>query len=172
MLSCTKENLAAEEKYCYNYEETLQKGKFSMNNSDDFDDELIHQIYVTTRLFSKTLNNDIYKSGIYSSEWSVLNAVKRHNGIAQLDLIADIEAAPAAISKTLAKLEQKGIITRSSLENRRGKFITLTEKGLALFAELEQKVIAHRRMALANIPAEKKEIILKLMQQISQNLEN
>ena len=73
------------------------------------EDCLIHQMYQTLRAFSKTLNTDICASGIYSSEWTVLKLVKEHKTISQLEMIEYLGVEPAAISKTLAKLEKKKV---------------------------------------------------------------
>ncbi len=50
--------------------------KKSEKLKSELDDKLIHQLYQTMRAFSKTLNNEIYATGVYSSEWSILKFVK------------------------------------------------------------------------------------------------
>ena len=49
-------------------------------------DRLMHQIHQTMRLFAKTLNQEIAKSGIYSSEWTILNLLHHRGECAQADL--------------------------------------------------------------------------------------
>lgn len=91
-------------------------------------DRLIHQLYQTMRLFSKTLNQEIADTGIYSSEWTILNLIHHREDCAQTALSQYLGVEPAAISKTLTKMEKKGLITRVAHPNTRGKFIELTER--------------------------------------------
>ncbi|MCI6607508.1 MAG: MarR family transcriptional regulator, partial [Mitsuokella jalaludinii] len=71
-------------------------------------DRLIHQLYQTMRLFSKTLNQEIADTGIYSSEWTILNLIHHREDCAQTALSQYLGVEPAAISKTLTKMEKKG----------------------------------------------------------------
>ena len=43
------------------------------------DDALIHQIYVTMRLFTKNLNDVISPYDVYSSEWTIINYLHHHD---------------------------------------------------------------------------------------------
>lgn len=135
------------------------------------DDRLIHELYQTMRAFSKTLNQEIAATGIYSSEWTVLNLIQHRNVCAQSELIEYLGVEPAAISKTLSKMEQKGVILRENQSGRRGKFIRLTEEGKKLFAKLSETVSAHRKQALTGISTEERETLQKLMTTIRKNLQ-
>ena len=86
--------------------------KTSWQESDS--DRLIHQLYQTMRLFSKTLNQKIAATGIYGSEWTILNLIHHRQDCAQTALSQYLGVEPAAISKTLTKMEKKGLITRVS----------------------------------------------------------
>ncbi|SFT62196.1 MarR family transcriptional regulator, transcriptional regulator for hemolysin [Selenomonas sp. GACV-9] len=133
-------------------------------------DELIHQLYQTMRAFGKTLNSSISPTGIYGSEWTILNLVRRHDGIAQADIINLLGVEPAAVSKTVSKLEQKGIVRREQQQGTRGKAVFLTEKARDLCAPLEQAVAAHRQQALAGLSQEECENLRQLMARIEQNV--
>ena len=121
-------------------------------------DRLIHQLYQTMRLFSKTLNQEIADTGIYSSEWTILNLIHHREDCAQTALSQYLGVEPAAISKTLTKMEKKGLITRVAHPNTRGKFIELTEKG------------EHRRKALQGLSPEMLQGLNDVMLRIQRNL--
>ena len=72
------------------------------------DDDLIHQIYVTMRLFTKNLNEIITPYEVYSSEWTIINYLHHHDEISQADLAAALQIEAAAVSKTIGKMEKKG----------------------------------------------------------------
>lgn len=134
------------------------------------DDRLIHQIHQTMRLFSKTLNQEIAQSGIYSSEWTVLNLIHHRRECAQANLSSYLGIEPAAISKTLVKMEEKGVITRVFRNEPRGKFIQLTEKGEALYNRLSDIVSSHRHHALQGLSAEDCRQLYAMMHRIQENL--
>lgn len=132
-------------------------------------DELIHQLYQTMRAFSKTLNSKISPLGIYASEWTILNLVRRQDGIAQADIINRLGIEAAAVSKTVSKLEQKGIIHREQQKAERGKALFLTEKGKTLCTPLEDAVEKHRANALQALSPQECEQLRILMKKIEEN---
>ena len=134
------------------------------------DEYVLHQVFQVVRAFSKTLNNEIYRSGIYSAEWTVLTTVYKGKIQQQSDLIQYLALEPGAISRTLTKMEQKGLIRRSYRENERGKFIELTEKGLQLRQALEEQVNAHRQRVLQGISVAERQQLKKVMSALQKNL--
>ena len=142
-----------------------------MDIRDRQDDELIRQLFCTTRIFSRTLNGCVAPLGIHSSEWMVLNFIHLQDGIAQADLIRYFKVEAAAITRTLSRLEKKGLICRHPLEKGRGKYIELTEAGLDLFARVEPFVTAHRRQALQGLSTEERQQLLTLCAKIQTALD-
>ena len=140
---------------------------------DDFynDDRLIHQIYQTMRVFTKTLNTEINPLGIYSSEWTILNLIHKHGTLSQSAIVADLHVEPAAISKTLGKLEKKGFITRTTRTDRREKYISMTDHAMGLFPELERTVAFHRDRSLYDLSEEDRKVLLRLMMKIFDNVQ-
>lgn len=137
----------------------------------DDDMQLIQQLYQTARMYSKTLNSTISSYGIFSSEWTLLHIVFTKGECSQSDMIRHLGVEPAAVSKTLSKMERKGIIHRESHHSRRGKFVTLTEKGRELCENLTAKVVEHRQKALADIPTSQRQELFHLLQTVEKNLD-
>jgi MarR family transcriptional regulator for hemolysin len=140
-------------------------------NPPSSDDRLIHQLYQTIRVFTKTLNNSTHDLGIYSSEWFVLNLVSKHGSLSQSEIVADLHIEPAAVSKTLSKMEKKGLIERSSREDRREKYVALTPLAQQLFPNLHEAVSAHRDKALAGISEEERQQLYKTIRRIFENVQ-
>lgn len=134
------------------------------------DDFLMHRLYVMIRLFTKTLNDNISSYGIYSSEWTVLNYLIHHDGLLQTEIAAALEIEPAAISKTLGKMEKKGLITKSFQQDKREKYISLTPAAKELFPKLAAAVRNHRERALSSIPQEQLQSMLKTICTMTDNL--
>ncbi len=145
--------------------------KKSEKLKSELDDKLIHQLYQTMRAFSKTLNNEIYATGVYSSEWSILKLVKEQEGsFSQLELANMLNVEPAAISKTLTKMEEKNLVKRCRIQGKREKYIFLTEHSKEIYASLEKTVEAHRIKALKDLSEQDKELLRSLMNRIYRNI--
>jgi len=142
-----------------------------MDVRDRKDDELIRQLFCTIRIFSRTLNGCVAPLGLHSSEWMVLNFIYLNDGIAQADLIRYFKVEAAAITRTLSRLEKKGLISRHPMEKGRGKYIELTEDGRDLFAKAEPFVTAHRRQALQGLSATERQQLLTLCAKVQAALE-
>lgn len=142
-----------------------------MDVRDRKDDELIRQLFCTTRIFSRTLNGCVAPLGLHSSEWMVLNFIHLNDGIAQADLIRYFKVEAAAITRTLSRLEKKDLICRHLMEKGRGKYIELTEAGRDLFAKAEPFVTAHRRQALQGLSATERQQLLTLCAKVQAALE-
>lgn len=142
-----------------------------MDIRDRQDDELIRQLFCTTRMFSRSLNGCVAPLGLHSSEWMVLNFIHLNNGIAQAELIRYFKVEAAAITRTLSRLEKKGLISRCPVEKGRGKYIELTEGGQDLFAQVEPFVTAHRRRVLQGLSAAERQQLLTLCAKIQTALD-
>lgn len=142
-----------------------------MDVRDRKDDELIRQLFCTTRIFSRTLNGCVAPLGLHSSEWMVLNFIHLNDGIAQADLIRYFKVEAAAITRTLSRLEKKDLICRHPMEKGRGKYIELTEAGRDLFAKAEPFVTAHWRQALQGLSATERQQLLTLCAKVQAALE-
>lgn len=136
------------------------------------DDALIHQIYVTMRLFTKNLNDVISPYDVYSSEWTIINYLHHHEAISQADLAAALQIEPAAVSKTIGKMEKKGLITRSSAKDKREKHISMTPKCRELFPQLAATLARHRQQSLTGISEKSRQDMLQMMKTMFDNLKN
>lgn len=128
------------------------------------DDALIRQLHVTVRAFTKGVNEALKPLNLYSSEWTVLNFVANHDSFPQSDIAAALEIEGAAISKTLSKMEQKGLIVRTSSQDKREKRISLTEKGRELYPLAAQAAGNHRSAVLAGLSRDDRQQMLSFIQ--------
>lgn len=138
--------------------------------SEAYDDGLIRQIFRTTRAFSRTLNGEVAAGDLHSSEWMVLNLIYRHDGLSQAELIQFLAVEPAAITRTLARLEKKSLLARTQVESGRGKFIRLTDAGRSAFEQLAPAVKRHRERALTGLSSAEREQLMNLMGKVYDNL--
>lgn len=135
-----------------------------MSDTIMLDDALIHHMYLVMRAFTKGVNGALKPLNLYSSEWTVLNFVAKHDSFPQSDIAAALEIEGAAISKTLSKMEQKGLIVRTSSQDKREKRISLTEKGRELYPLAAQAAGNHRSAVLAGLSRDDRQQMLSFIQ--------
>lgn len=83
--------------------------------------------------FSNGVNQVLADYGLYSSEWSIIVTLKKNGPISQIALAKYLNIEPAAISKTVVKLEEKGFVGRKYINDKREKKVSLTEKALSQY---------------------------------------
>lgn len=133
-------------------------------------DDVIYQCLQTVRAFNKSLNSVISRKGVFSSEWTIMKVIHQGRERSQTELAKELGVEAAAISKTLAKLEDKGLIEKHSLPGQWGKFIALTEKGETLMDPIGHLVDKHRTAALAGLSEEELYKLLESLKKIENNL--
>jgi len=126
----------------------------------------IHLLFQTTRAISQGVNQTLAKYGLYSSEWSIIVAIKVTGPISQIALANYLNIEPPAISRTLKKLEKKGFVERNSANDRREKKVFLTEKALSQYIIWEEAIDNHRHSILIDLSEEKQREIDVLLTSI------
>lgn len=95
--------------------------------------------------------------------------VKKHDNISQLELANCLNVEPAAISKTIKKMEEKILLSVNAFKEKEKKYIFLTEHAIELYDFLEKRVTKHRVKALKGLTAEERYTLFKLLHRICQN---
>lgn len=131
--------------------------------------KLIHLLYQTTRAISQGVNQVLTEYGLYSSEWSIIVAIKEIGPISQIGLANYLNIEPAAISKTVVKLERKGFIEREYGNDKREKKVFLTDKALNQYAVWEKAIDNHRQSILADLTGEKQDELYVMLDSIYSN---
>jgi len=129
---------------------------------------LFHDIH---RLLGKTFESHLPGLGLTRSQWRVLIALKREEGMTQTELADLVELEKAPLGKLLDKLEDKGWITRrDDPEDRRARRVYCTskiEKHLTGLAEAARAMFAQ---ALAGMREDDVKSLIDRLQTIKRNL--
>lgn len=135
-------------------------------------DQLIHQLYQTTRVMSKMVNRSLESTNIYSSEWTILRTVHDRGTMTQTMLANYLNIEPAAISKSLRQLEGKDLITRRSGSDKREKYIYLTQQTLEHYNEWSEIVEMNCYRVWNALSLDEQEMLSKLLQKVRDKLED
>lgn len=114
-------------------------------------DDVIRQMYQTTRIISVSLNEILEPYGLFSSEWAIITVIKEKGLMSQISLANYLNIEPPAISKSLMSLERKGIVRRQEGVDKREKMVTLSEEALRSYPLWEEAVARHREKTLAGL---------------------
>jgi DNA-binding MarR family transcriptional regulator len=129
---------------------------------------LFHDIH---RLLGKTFESRLPGIGLTRSQWRVLIALKREQGMTQTELADVIELEKAPLGKLLDKLEDKGWITRrADPDDGRARRVYCTakiERHLAGIAEAGRAMFAE---ALAGMREDEVKDLIDRLQHIKRNL--
>jgi MarR family transcriptional regulator for hemolysin len=131
--------------------------------------QLIHLLYQTTRAISQGLNQILVVHGLYSSEWSIIVAIKEIGPISQIALANYLNIEPAAISKSLVRLEEKEFVERKTGNDKREKKVFLTDKALSQYPIWEKVIDKQRQFILADLSKEKQNELYVMLQSIYLN---
>lgn len=134
-------------------------------------DQLIHQLYQTTRALSKSLNHLLGEYGLFSSEWTIIKTIKDHGEMTQGYLAERLNIEPAAISRSLAKLEHKMIVGRKSGLDKREKYVFLTPAAIKQYPVWNKIVAEHRERILGDLPEENQAELLLLLDKVYSNVQ-
>lgn len=130
---------------------------------------LLHQLFQTVRIISKGLNKRLEPLGIYSSEWSIITTLKEKGSMTQGELASYLNIEPPAVSKSLVKLEKKGLIMRMAGTDKREKKVTLSQEAVDQCLIWREIVGHHRSAILNNLSEEKQKELTMLLKNIFQN---
>lgn len=140
----------------------------------DKQESLLHQLFQTVRIINKGLNKSLEPYGLYSSEWSIITTLKETGPLAQGALSNYLSIEPPAVSRSLANLEKKGLITRIPGTDKREKKVFLSDEALKIYPKWLEVSGYHRQAILANLTDEKQTeltVLLKTIYQSAQKYE-
>ena len=92
-----------------------------------------HKVNQLARSFTKKLNEQIAPLGLYSSQWAIVVYLYEKKQCTQIELSQYLTVEAPTITRTLARMEEMGWVTREYGNNKREKHIKLTEKAYEMF---------------------------------------
>ncbi|MCE1238237.1 MAG: MarR family transcriptional regulator [Hyphomicrobiales bacterium] len=96
-------------------------------------------------------------------QYAALKAVQKHPGIDQVSLAGAIAYDRTTIGGVVARLEEKGLVTRAPApEDRRVRRIAITPAGVALVGAIDPIVARIQDLMLDGLDAEEKALFVRL----------
>lgn len=138
-----------------------------MNSSQS---ELFHSINQFTRHFSKMLNESLVPLGLFSAQWTIIYRLKNAGPSTQKELSSYLGVEAPTMTRSLARLEKSGWITRTAGRDKREKKISLTNAAIKKYNHWLHAVRTSERHALKNISEEEIAMMIKFMSKMKENM--
>src|SRR5699024_5568775 len=102
---------------------------------------LFHEIFQRARLVSKELNQVLKKYGLFSSQWSVLFCIYQQKEMTLTEIWTYLNVEAPTVTRTVNRLADLGWVKVTPGEDRREKVVTLSQKAIEKFPEIEKTMI-------------------------------
>ncbi|GLB59943.1 MarR family winged helix-turn-helix transcriptional regulator [Cytobacillus sp. NCCP-133] len=132
--------------------------------------ELFHSINQFTRHFSKVLNESLVPLGLYAAQWSIIYRLKTGGPSTQKELSSYLGVEAPTMTRTLARLEKSGWITRTAGQDKREKKISLTDKAIKEYDNWLHAVRSSESHVLKNITQEDIDTMIQFMSKMRENM--
>jgi DNA-binding MarR family transcriptional regulator len=117
---------------------------------------VVGRISRLSRLIDRRLEENFARHGIESWMYDVLATLRRSGEPYELtagDLVRQTMVTTGAITNRVDRLEQRGLVERTTTDDRRKVIVRLTEKGLALVDEVAVTHLDTEREILSTLSA-------------------
>lgn len=128
--------------------------------------DVFHALNQRARLFSKSLNTYLVEHGLYSSQWSILFCLHNFGTMTQTQIWKYLNVEAPTVTRSLARMEKNGWVTRSQGEDKRERLIELTDEAKNKFSIIKNSVTGMENDLLANLTKEEKEQLYHLLNKI------
>jgi MarR family transcriptional regulator, transcriptional regulator for hemolysin len=129
-------------------------------------------IHDLAKKMKRCFDGEAQAHGLTLPQWRVIGQLSLNDGLSQSALAGLIEADPMTVSGLVDRLESKGLVERTSDPNdSRAKIVLITDRARAMVVEMRkvaEQVYAH---AFDGIAPDERETALKVLQQMSANLD-
>ena len=141
-------------------------GDFMNENQSNF----FHSINQFTRHFSKSLNEVLVPQGLYSAQWTIIYLLKTRGPATQKDLSLYLGVEAPTMTRTLARLELAGWISKVPGTDKREKKIMLTDAAILKYEGWLEAVRTYENKILENVNDEEIGLMVKIIEQMNKNL--
>ncbi len=141
----------------------------ALSLDDDTNESLMmHDI---ARMLRRLIDRRMQGLTLTRSQWIVLAALRRNEGVRQVVLADFIDVEPITLARLLDKLEAGGWVTRmEDPTDRRAKRIYPTDKARALMQEMRTLMLDIRREALQGFTAGEHAALVAALSRLKANV--
>ncbi|WP_102273036.1 MarR family winged helix-turn-helix transcriptional regulator [Cytobacillus massiliigabonensis] len=132
--------------------------------------KFFHSINQFTRHFSKSLNEVLVPLGLYSAQWTIIYLLKTNGPATQKDLSLYLGVEAPTMTRTLARLELAGWISKVPGTDKREKKINLTNASIQKYEVWLAAVRSCEKNILKNVSDEEISTMMEVIGRMNGNL--
>jgi MarR family transcriptional regulator for hemolysin len=126
--------------------------------------ELIHTLHQLSRQLMNKLNDVLNQHGLYHAQWSVIYTLKNKGSLTQKQLCEYLSIEAPPLTRTIQRLVKMDFVRQVPGQDRREKYIVLTEKALTEYPVWEKAVLDFNQSMLEPLPKTAQQELFELMQ--------
>ncbi len=130
-----------------------------------------HEVNQLARSFTKRLNEKISPLGLYSSQWGIIVYLYEKKQCTQIELSQYLSVEAPTITRTLARMEEMGWVTREYGIDKRERHINLTQKAYLMFQKWHEADKNIEINAIKDISKDELDIFNNVLEKMIKNLE-
>ena len=125
------------------------------------------------RVLGRIGPDDICCEGLSPRQTGILRVLVEREGARLMDLAAAAEITPSAMTRTLEKLEKRGLIhrVRGATDDRRAAVVEITPEGRRVRARIDEMVLDRSRAIMSAIPERQRTQVLAAIRLFNDALE-
>lgn len=109
-----------------------------------------YRVYSTQRSLARSLELCLMPFGITTGQYNALNQLEEHGAMTQKHLAELLKKEQATVARSLERLVQRGLVTRTpDPKDRRANIVEVTPEASQLLSEIEP-VVARRQSQVAD----------------------
>lgn len=123
---------------------------------------LFHTLHQLSRHLTNKLNETLKPFGLYSAQWSVLFVLKTKGSLTQKELCEYLFVEAPPMTRTIQRLVKQGYVKQVPGQDKREKYIQLTDEALREYSQWEQAVFECNKTLLEHLPEKSQEALYLL----------
>jgi MarR family transcriptional regulator for hemolysin len=124
--------------------------------------ELIHTLHQLSRQLTNKLNEVLKPLGLYGSQWAVIFVLKKKGSLTQKELCDYLFVEAPPMTRTIQRLVKQGYVRQVPGQDKREKYVQLTDEALKEFPKWEHAVTELNQSLLKHLPESSQEELFKL----------
>lgn len=123
---------------------------------------LFHTLHQLSRQLTNKLNEALKPYGLYSAQWSVLFVLNTKGSITQKELCEYLFVEAPPMTRTIQRLVKQGYVKQIPGQDKREKYIQLTEEAVKEFPKWEHAVSKCNQALLMDFPETSQQELVSL----------
>lgn len=124
---------------------------------------LFHMFFQHNRYLVNCLNDALQEHELFNSQWTILFLLHENGPMTLTSIWKYLSVEAPTVTRTVARLEKLGWVTREQGTDKREKIVHLTEQAKARFPKVEASIIAYEKEMIKNLTDDEQQQLMNLL---------